>query len=231
MMETWEFWRGRVWSPDLVRQSPIAWQACAIVTLALAVRLALLPLASHETLDQAARVFIAWRWADDPFLLLHGIWPPLHFLLLGTVLRLFPDPIMAPVWLHLLLGCATPAVVYLFTHRLFGSPRAALAVGVAFAIYPIAIRDSLSVLAQTPFVLLVALSMLALVNARGRTGDWRHALAAGFALTLASALRYEGWMLTPFFAVLLCRQPRRALIFLLAAVAWPLVSMSANWLQ
>ena len=96
---------------------------------------------------------------------------------------------MAPVWLHLLLGCATPAVVYLFTHRLFGSPRAALAVGVAFALYPIAIRDSLSVLAQTPFVLLVALSMLALVNARGRTGDWRHALAAGFALTLASALR------------------------------------------
>ena len=231
MMTTWEFWRGRVWSPDLVRQSPIAWQACAIVALALAVRLALLPLASHETLDQAARVFIAWRWADDPFLLLHGIWPPLHFLLLGTVLRLFPDPIMAPVWLHLLLGCATPAVVYLVTHRLFGSPRAALAVGVAFALYPIAIRDSLSVLAQTPFVLLVALSMLALVNARGRTGDWRHALAAGFALTLASALRYEGWMLTPFFAVLLCRQPRRALIFLLAAVAWPLVSMSANWLQ
>ena len=151
--------------------------------------------------------------------------------MVGGVLWLFDDPITAPVVMHVLLGSATPAVLYLFTNRLFQAPRAALAVGIAFALYPIAIRNSLSVLAQAPFALLLALTILALAHARDRDGDWRHALAAGVALTLASALRYEGWMLTPFLALLLWQRRGRAAIFIAAAVGWPIISMSANWLH
>jgi hypothetical protein len=44
----------------------------AITALAVAVRLILLPYASQDTNDHTGRIFIAWRWAEDPFLFLHG---------------------------------------------------------------------------------------------------------------------------------------------------------------
>jgi hypothetical protein len=135
------------------------------------------------------------------------------------------------VLLHVAIGSLVPAALYLFAAREFGDRRAALAVGVAFALYPIAIRTSLEVLAQAPFSLCVALSLLALSHARGPSGDWRHAAAAGLGITLAAMFRVEGWVLIPFLALVLW--PKRALVpvFVAVAAVGPVLSMVANALH
>lgn len=205
----------------------LAWPV-AILAIALAVRLALLPYASQDTNDHTGRIFIAWRWAEDPFLFLHGRWPTLHFLLVGPVITLFDDAILAPVLLHVAVGALVPVVLYLFAEREFGNRNAALAVGIAYALYPVAIRTSLEVLAQPWFSLCLALTLLALSRAREAGGDWRYAAAAGVATTLGALLRVEGWALIPFLALVLWPKWAAALVFVAVAMVGPGLSMLAN---
>ena len=202
-----------------------------LVALALTARLVLLPYASQDTDDHSLRVWIAWRWGEDPFFFLHGHWPPLHFFLLGPVIHWFHDPLLAPVLLQVAFGSLVPAVLYLFTVREWGDRRAALAVGAAFALYPVAIRTSLEVLAQPPFSLCLALAFLALSHARAPSATWRQAAVAGVALSLAGLFRVEGWVLIPFFALTLW--PRLPLVVVCGAVGAiaPALIMLANLLH
>lgn len=209
-------------------ERPTALHLLCITAVALAVRLLLLPLASQDTNDHTGRIFIAWRWAEDPFLFLHGRWPTLHFYLVGPVIRLFDDQILAPVLLHVVIGSLVPAVLYLFTVREFGRRAAALAVGLAFALYPIAIRTSLEVLAQAPFSLCLALTLLALSKAHDASATWVHAAVAGAAATLTTMLRVEGCLLLPFLALTLWGRWRLAAVFVAVAMIGPLASMVAN---
>lgn len=209
-------------------ERPTALHLLCVTVVALAVRLLLLPLASQDTNDHTGRIFIAWRWAEDPFLFLHGRWPTLHFYLVGPVIRLFDDQILAPVLLHVVIGSLIPAALYLFTAREFGRRSAALAVGLAFALYPIAIRTSLEVLAQAPFSLCLALTLLGLSRARDVSATWAHAAAAGVAATLTTMLRVEGWLLLPFLALTLWGRWRLATVFVAVAMIGPLVTMVAN---
>jgi 4-amino-4-deoxy-L-arabinose transferase-like glycosyltransferase len=135
------------------------------------------------------------------------------------------------VLLHLAIGAAAPAVVDLFTAREFGDRNAALATGIAFALYPVGILTSLEALAEAPFALLLALALLALSRAREPSADWRHAAAAGLALTVAAMLRYEAWMLTPFLGLVLWPRRRLVAAFVAAAALWPVASMAANYVH
>ncbi len=202
-----------------------------LFVFALVVRLALLPFASQDTNDHALRVWIAWRWAEDPFFFLHGHWPPLHFFVLGTFLRVFHDPIVTPVLVQVAFGALVPAVLYRFSLREWGDRWAALAVGAAYALYPVAIRTSLEVLAQPLFGLCLALGFVALSRAREPGAGWRRAAVAGAVLGVACLLRVEGWLLIPFFALTLW--PRRKLIVVCGAVAAlvPVLMMLANTLH
>ena len=59
-----------------------------VAALALSVRLAALPFATTDGSNPAARVWIAWKWLDDPNVITHGVWGPLHFYLLALPVRL-----------------------------------------------------------------------------------------------------------------------------------------------
>ena len=202
-----------------------------LLALAVTVRLALLPYASQDTDDHPLRVWIAWRWGEDPFFFLHGHWPPLHFFLLGAVIRWFDDPILAPVLVQVAFGALVPAVLYLFSVREWGSRNAALAVGAAFALYPVAIRTSLEVLAQPLFSLFTALTFLALSYARAPSATWRQAAVAGTMLTLAALFRVEGWILIPFFALTLWPRLPQIIVFGAVASIAPVAIMIANTLH
>lgn len=199
-----------------------------VVALALAIRLILWPYASQDTNDHASRIFIGWRWADNPFLFLHGRWPTLHLMLVGAVIRFFHDTLQAPVLLHVLLGSLVPGVLYVFTAREFRVRTAALAVALCCAFYPIAIRTSLEVLAQAPFSLCVALTLLALSKARESGAQSAYVVAAGVALTLATQLRTEGCVLVPLCALCLWPNRRKMLLFAVVAAVGPVAAMVAN---
>ncbi len=203
----------------------------ALVAVALLVRFVLLPYASLDANDSATRIWLGWRWADDPHWITNGLWGPLHFYLIGTVLRFWPDPVWAPMVMHACIGALVPVVVYRLTYELFGSHRSATAAGLVFAFYPAAIAVSLGARVETPFLLLFGIGLIALVRAWRADGEMRHAVFAGLAITLASMLRYEAWILMPFLALLLISHPGRAAAFLATAMIHPVIWMIGSYLE
>lgn len=211
------------------RNSLGTWRAGAVlIAVALGARLAFLPFATLDDGDTAYRIWLAWLWADEPFLITNGLWGPLHFYLVGTLMRFWQDPVWAPVVLHVAIGVVTPIVMYRWTLELFRSERAAMAAGLILAVYPAAIGVSLGALSETPFMLFLGLALLYLARAWRPDGTLRDAAVAGLAMTLASMLRYEAWVLLPFLAVLLVRRPQRAAAFAAIALIHPIVWMIGN---
>jgi hypothetical protein len=191
-------------------------------------RVVFLPDATTDGADSVYRVWGSMRWLEDPHLITHGVWGPLHYYLLALVLWIWPDPVHGTVGLHVVIGVATPLLVYVFTRTAIAGPRAALLVALTYAIYPIAIRNSLQVRSEVPFILLVMIGLIFIELARGEKGSWKHALVAGTSLTLAAMLRYEAWMLIGFLALLLWRKPRLMGVFIACAVVHPLFWMVGN---
>jgi 4-amino-4-deoxy-L-arabinose transferase-like glycosyltransferase len=213
--------------PGRAQESPRT--LLAITALALVVRLALLPFATTDGGDAISRTWIAWRWLSDPEFITHGVWGPLHTYLLGAVLAVFPDPIHAPLVLHVAFGVAAVWLIYLFTKEVFSSTRAALLVAAIYALYPVAIRDSISVRSESIFVIFLLAAMLLVAIARSERGRANHAAGAGLALTLAAMLRYEAWMLIPLLGVLLWQKPRLMILFGVVAMIHPVIWMAGNW--
>src|SRR6266540_2099251 len=207
------------------------WGVAAVVVLALAARLSALPFATTDGGDAPSRVWAGWEWLSHPRLLTHGVWGPLHTYLIALSLSIVPDPVHSPVALSVLFSVASAAGLYWFVRLELGESRAALLVGLTYAVYPIAIRNGVSVRSETPFVFFLLLAMIGLARARGEAGAWRHAAAGGIALTLASMLRYEAWMLLPLLALPLRRRPRLMLIFAACALAHPVLWTIGNWLH
>ncbi len=168
---------------------------------------------------------------SDPRPITHGVWGPLHTYLIALSMTLVPDPVHAPVALGIGLSVAAAVAMYVFVRTELESSRAALLVALSYAVYPIAIRNGVSVRSETPFALSLLLSMMAISLARREGGSWRHAAAGGLALTLASMLRYEGWMLTPLLGVLLWRKPKLLMVFCACAAIHPVLWMIGNGLH
>ena len=152
---------------------------------ALALRLAILPQATTDGGDAPSRVWIAVDWLASPHVITHAVWGPLHTYLIALSLALVPDPVHAPIVLSLGLSVAACVAMNRFAATELGDERAALLVALAFAVYPVAVRNGVSVRSETPFALLLLLAMIAVARARRENGSWRDAAAGGIALTLA----------------------------------------------
>ena len=190
-------------------------------------RLPALSFAAIDGGDPVTRTWNGWRWLSNPEIITHGVWGPLHTYLMASAMAVFPDPTISPVLLGILFSAATAALLYLFTQREFGIHHASLFVALTYLFYPIAIRDSLMVTAEAPFVFLVALCWLFLSIARDQ-GTEGHALLAGIALTLACMLRYEGWLLIPLFGSILFKKRSLFVIFVACALIHPAFWLVGN---
>lgn len=207
------------------------WAIVVVVAVALAARLAALPFATSDGGDTAYRIWDGLAWLSDPRVLHSGVWGPLHFYLIGLSLFIVRDPVHTPVVMSVLFGVGSAALVYLFVRREFGKVRVALLAGLTYAIYPMAIRNSVSVRSETLCVFFILLTMLAVARARREDGTWRHAVGGGVALTLASALRYEAWVLIPLLTLLLWHRRALMLTFLACALIHPIFWMWGNWVD
>jgi hypothetical protein len=207
-------------------------RALALVgAVALLARLVVLPFAGSDGGDAASRVWIAQNWMDHPRLITEGVWGPLHFYLLALVLSVVPDPLYGPAVLGVVLSCASALLMYRFVELELGEPRLALVVALAYALYPISIRNGVSVRSETPFAFFLLVTMIALAKARRPDGTRGHAAVAGIALTLGAMLRYEAWMLLPALAAVLWRKPKFALVFVTLAMIHPVFWMIGNAVQ
>lgn len=207
------------------RANRIAWAGLWIFLFAVAVRLLLLPLATLDSADSPARVFIGWLWSEQPYYISAGGWGPLHYYLIGAAMKLWPDPVWSPALLHILFGTLASVFMYQLALELFRSPRAAMLAALGFAIYPLSIATSLEAHPEVPCAAFVALGLRFLVRLWRPTGTLRDAVIAGLAITLASALRYEIWMILPLLAAPLLPQWRKLWAFVAAAMLHPLAWM------
>jgi Dolichyl-phosphate-mannose-protein mannosyltransferase len=205
-----------------------AWFVFAIGVLA---RVVAINFASLDSGDSVSRVLLGWLWGEQPFLITSGGWGPLHFYLLGIVMKIWPDPVWAPAALHILCGSLTAVVTFKIAYELFHSRRAALLAGLAAAVYPMAVLSSLEAHSEVVFGLLLSLGLLYLVRAWRPEGRVSEAVFAGVFITLAAMLRYEAWLLMPFLTLPLLIRWRLVFAFLATALLHPIVWMTGNWLE
>ena len=163
---------------------------------------------------------------ENPRLLTHGGWLPLHFYLIAAALRVHMDTVLTPVLLHIFFSVATAIPLWGFVKREWNE-TGALFVAAAYLLYPLAFRIGFMALSEVPFLFFVAGSMFFLSRAR-ETEKTADALLAGISLTLSSALRYEGWFLTPLLALVLWRKWKPLLVFLIVASLFPITWMAGN---
>ena len=206
----------------------------AIVVIGLALRLAATYLAQTTEPDALARVMISWEWKFKPNTGIEGgVWLPLHTYLLGAAFWFRSEPYLLPILIN--IGCAvlTAIPLYWFGQKEFARPglSAGAVVATAFILFPLAFRNSLMAMSDTPFALLLAMALWPLARARDDDGTMTHAMLAGLCVTLAAGVRYEGWIMIPFLALVLWRTPRRFLAFGCVAMIVPSLWMIGCWVE
>lgn len=231
-----------------------------IVVVGIVTRLLALPWAETTNGDAITRGQWALQWATDPHWIRAGVWLPFSTYVTGLSLKVFPWPIWTPILLNIVLTSLAALCLWQFTLREFfgtgmNSDRAgsklnradfegsdhqefwreaesvSTFVAIAFLLTPLSFRTSLMALSEPLTILMLGLTLLCLSQARRPEGRLSQALLGGICLTLASAIRYEIWILIPFFVGVLWRKPRFLLVCGLAALAFPLVWMADSWAQ
>ncbi|MEM9905327.1 MAG: hypothetical protein AAF921_09925 [Cyanobacteria bacterium P01_D01_bin.44] len=192
-----------------------------ILLLGLGLRIAVIPLSMTTEGDAAVRVGLAAEWLENPTLILHGVWLPLQTYYTAAAIWLTQEWVLTPIYLNIFFSVVTAIPLYYFTKHEFGTSIAGFA-SAAFLLYPIAFRNSLMAMSDTPFAFFVALGMWGLAVARQQNSSVWYATVAGLSMLLASALRFEGWILIPLMAVVLWRRPKQMLIFVGLAMLMPL---------
>jgi 4-amino-4-deoxy-L-arabinose transferase-like glycosyltransferase len=176
--------------------------------------------------DAPVRIELAERWARAPHLW-QGIletyqYGPLHLSLIGGVIRLLHDRVLAARLLSLAAGLCCIWLLWRIAAFLRG-PEAAFIAAVGLALSPLHIQASTTGASEAPFLaLLLAAIDCALLD---------RALASAILLGAAGLVRYDGWLYVPLLGVLLFLRQRdlwRALGFCALAAAPALLWMWIN---
>jgi 4-amino-4-deoxy-L-arabinose transferase-like glycosyltransferase len=146
--------------------------------------------------------------------------PPLHIVLLAAIQRAGLESLDAQKVVLALVGTATVLVLGLVGRRLAGERAGLLAAGIA-ALYPNLWVIDASLMSETPYLLLVASSLLAALAARERPGPRAFAVL-GAVIALAALTRGEALGLLPLLALPLAwaagRGTRRRLVLAGSAI-------------
>lgn len=197
--------------------------------IGLAVRLAVVPFTMTDEADAVTRIFITQEWMRDPGIIYHGVWGPLQTYFIALSLVAWDNPVYSPVILNCIFSAAAAIPLYYFVKREWDE-KPALFAACLYLVYPVAFRYGFFALSDVPFIFFISLGMLLLSLARDAGGNWKHAALAGITVTLAGALRYEAWGLTPFLGLLLWKKWREMFLFYLSAAVFPVFWMTGNYL-
>jgi hypothetical protein len=154
------------------------------------------------TADEFARMLLAERWSQAPFLVWQGAWLPFHMYLYGAALWLSDDIWLVGRLLAGMFGLASLVLMYLFTWRMLGSRRAGLMGALLLAVSPLHLWLSatpLTEISQTTFLLGFMLGMVLYWQKQ----QVRYLYLGAGALLLATGFRYEAWLAAGVFSLVL----------------------------
>lgn len=213
-----------------VKYTPFQW-LCIYVFLLLLVKLFLLPIVHPIDADGISRVYASLQWAENPFIIKTGNWPPLHFYLVGTALKVYNNPFYTPLLVNVFLSLFTLFPLYFLIRRLFNE-RTALLMILIFSLSPIVFRLSLLALAETPaiFFMVSGASILAKGIIENKN---RYIIGAGLLITIAGGFRYESWIIAPLVTLIIAWRfsLKQALLFMLPALLFPLYWLTSNYFE
>ncbi|HZX93796.1 MAG TPA: glycosyltransferase family 39 protein [Myxococcales bacterium] len=176
-----------------------------LVPLAVALAARIVPaIAGYEHYgDAPVRIEIAERWAAHPHLW-HGFletyqYGPLHLTLIGALVRLLGDRVVAARALSLGCGLAGVWLLGAIARRERGE-EAAFWAALALALSPLHIQASATGASEAVFLALFLAALWLTLEER--------AFAAALVLGAAGLVRYDGWMYVPLFAGLLALRTR-----------------------
>jgi 4-amino-4-deoxy-L-arabinose transferase-like glycosyltransferase len=192
--------------------------------------IAIMPFTQVDNADAVTRIYMAWDWLNHPEPITSGVWPPLHFYLLGLALRLIPDPIWAPTLLTSLLASIAVVPFYYFVKYEFGERVAPLA-AFLYLVYPVVLHNSFIAQAEIPFLFFLLFSLFFIAFARRHEEKIFPVILAGVFLTLAGAIRYEAWMLTPLLCLAFWAKWKHLVVFVSFSLLFPLFWLSSHYLQ
>jgi hypothetical protein len=133
-------------------------------------------------------------------------------------------------WTSLAAGVAAVPAMFLLARRAYG-PLVATAAAAALAVYDSHVLISVNSLNYAPFHAALLWGVALFHGGRGASDSWRRLAAAGLALSLAHALRFESWLLIPALTLALAAQKRWGKALALGALtgAYPLAYMVFAW--
>lgn len=172
---------------------------------------------SHNYLDgdTHTRTYMALQWLEQPFFISHPnditwVFGPLHCYLNALALWVWNDPTLSPRLLSLLLTSLTIFPLYHSVRLAFGS-REAFYSTLLFCFYTLFIHPAAIAASEGINLLLVFLSIWCFLRWR-ESKNWGDLLLAAMSVMLATSMRYESWLLAPFFGLLIVWPLRRGLL-------------------
>ncbi|RRR68847.1 MAG: hypothetical protein EI684_16950 [Candidatus Viridilinea halotolerans] len=155
--------------------------------------------------DDFGRVVVAAMWARNPQIIWHGVWLPLHTYVVGGLLMLHGDMLWMPRLVNTLCGIASLGLIYALAWSLFGRSSVALLSVCLLLLNPAFVWLSLTTLTELQYATCVLAAMLGFALYMQR-GTVRPLYLGAIALALASAIRFEAWVLIALWAVALAMQ-------------------------
>lgn len=150
--------------------------------------------------DDCGRTINALHWAQNPHLVIQGVWLPLDQYLFGTALLLWRNLVWAPRLVVLLLGHLSLVLLALSARELLRADCPALLAAAIAGSLPWHLWTTGSALSEQ-LLLVPALGMLLFLLRFSRTQAASDLLAASFCCALATMVRYEAWFYTMLFPV------------------------------
>lgn len=206
-----------------------AWLLVGLFLVGLTTRLLLIPFADNYDGDALSRVITAEGLVSHPRLISNGWWPSLHFYLLAASIWITNNATISPVVLTALLGALTAVPLALFVKLEFNSERAGLIAGLLYLFAPLSLRLSLLTLAEIPLVFFLWVCLYLLRKGEQQSGKVAYLLAAAGALSIASGMRQETWLLAPILALLFISGWKHRLLFAMLGSLFPIIWVLSDW--
>jgi len=145
--------------------------------------------------DEAGRTLDAWAWVNHQPTV--GDWLPLHRVVVGSALRLYPDLVVTPRVVSGAFGVGAMLAVGWLAQALFRDRRTTTVALILAAAFSQRVALSLAPLSCILFAPFIVASLAALASWLRSDRNSVLALSIGF-LMAAQSLRFEGWLFAAF---------------------------------
>lgn len=178
------------------------------------------------TMDDNGRTLDALAWSEGRIPLV-SVWLPFYRIVVGNALRFFPDLLITPRVVSGTFGILTLLALCCFAHELFRQRMTTAIAAFLGALLPVRIVLGIAPLSEIMFLFWLTAALASLARwRRVQRSEWL-LLGSAF-LTIASSVRYEGWLFLAAFIGLLAfssEKPGVKFIGVVIAAAFPVYWM------